>query len=39
MDYKSLLNENQYKFVCKLFKESYDVLKVPYGQMTIDNFK
>jgi len=29
----ALLNENQYKFVCDLFKESYEVLKVPYKNM------
>lgn len=32
----ALLNENQYRFVCELFKESYDVLKIPYRQKEID---
>lgn len=36
----ALLNENQFKFVCKYFKESYEVLGIkPYRQLTIDNFK
>ena len=36
----ALLNENQFKFVCKYFKESYEVLGIkPYKQLTIDNFK
>lgn len=36
----ALLNENQFKFVCKCFKESYEVLGIkPYRQLTIDNFK
>ena len=35
----ALLNENQFKFVCKYFKESYEVLGIkPYRQLTIDNF-
>ena len=35
----ALLNENQFKFVCKYFKESYEVLGIkPYKQLTIDNF-
>jgi len=35
----ALLNENQFKFVCKLFKESYEVLGIkPYRQTTIDDF-
>lgn len=34
-----LLNENQFKFVCKYFKESYEVLGIkPYRQLTINNF-
>jgi len=32
----ALLNENQYRFVCELFKESYEVLKIPYRQKEID---
>lgn len=35
----ALINENQRKFVCKLFKESYEILKINTDiQMTIDNF-
>lgn len=35
----ALLNENQFQFVCKYFKESYEVLGIkPYRQITIDNF-
>ena len=35
----ALLSENQFKFVCKYFKESYEVLGIkPYRQLTIDNF-
>ena len=35
----ALLNENQFKFVCKYFKESYEVLGIkPYRQLTIDDF-
>jgi len=35
----ALLNENQFKFVCKYFKESYEVLGIkPYRQVTIDDY-
>ena len=33
-----LINENQRKFVCKYFKESYEVLGIkPYRQLTFDD--
>lgn len=36
----SLINENQKKFVCKYFKESYEVLGInTEKQMTIDDYK
>ena len=35
----ALLNKNQFEFVCKYFKESYEVLGIkPQRQMTIDEF-
>ena len=35
----ALLNENQFKFVCKYFKESYEVLGIKlYRQTTINDF-
>ena len=34
----ALLNENQFRFVCKYFEESYKVLGIkPYRQVTIDD--
>ena len=36
----NLLNENQFKFVCDYFKESYEVLGIkPYRQLTIFDIK
>lgn len=36
----ALLNENQFKFVCKYFKESYEVLGIiPQRQITIDDLE
>lgn len=37
MNKQALINENQRKFVCEYFKESYDVLDIKYKEIIGDD--